>query len=189
MIDQSLLSAIKEKVAKHSNNSSLVLADEMYKQSVLTQQNQPEPTMTNASFLKVKKASQEKIQKIQEEEARIQRKIEIASQQKEHLAMEQEDKLSYKYEMQCLSDMFKERFLVPNFPKVIQRDGPIKLTFTKLPPSLVRLTPQVVSDETVLPKNSPAIALKQLRQYKCKNLKPSSSIEVKVTPRLLENEV
>jgi hypothetical protein len=81
--------------------------------------------------------------------------MEAASQQREYLAMEQEDKLSYKYEMACLSELFKERFARPTFLKVKENLTPIKLTFSKVPPSLVRLTPQKISDETVLPKNAP----------------------------------
>lgn len=122
------------------------------------------------------------------EEALILKKIEIANQQREHLAMEREDALSYKYEMQRLSDLFQERFLVPKFPSVKEQTAPIRIAFTKLPSSLVRLTPQLVSEETVLPKNAPEIALKQLRKCKRAGLKPSKSVEVKVAPRRLTKD-
>lgn len=110
VIDQNILTSIKEKVAMNTNNSELILADEQYNQSVLTQQNQIQENneiKMNKSFFKVKNQAQ---QKIQTEEAVIMKKIDMASQQRQQLAMEREDKLSYKYEMQCLSDLFKERF-------------------------------------------------------------------------------
>ena len=99
--------------------------------------------------------------------------------------MEREDKLSYKYEMQCLSDLFKERFEIPSFPKVVQKDVPIKLSFSKLPSSFVRLVPQEVSESTMLPKNAPEIAYKALKKLNRKSLKPASTIEVKVKSKKL----
>ena len=74
----------------------------------------------------------------------------------------------------------------PKFAEVKEQDYPIKITFGKLPPSKVTRTPQIISDETVLPKNAPEIALNFLKKNKRKCLKPSSKIEVKVNPKELK---
>ena len=57
--------------------------------------------------------------------------------------------------MEHLSLLFKDRFIRPRFPELKEQDHPIQIVFAKLPPSKVSRKPQVVSDETVLPKNSP----------------------------------
>jgi hypothetical protein len=38
---------------------------------------------------------------------------------------------------------------------VKEKDCPIKILFDKLPSSKINRAPQVISDETVLPKNAP----------------------------------
>lgn len=50
-----------------------------------------------------------------------------------------------KYEMECLSQLFSERFLRPTFKKVEQKDAKIKLISTKLKNTFTNLVPQVVN--------------------------------------------
>jgi hypothetical protein len=88
--------------------------------------------------------------------------------------MEYEDKLSMKYEMECLSQMFSERFLRPKLKSLEQKDTKIKLISTKLRNTFTNLAPQIVNEANVLPKNSPEIALKQLKLCKRKPLKSIS---------------
>lgn len=85
--------------------------------------------------------------------------------------------------MHCLSQLFQERFAKPKFPTAPEKDTKVQISFTKLPSSVIRLVPQKVSEETVLPRNAPEIALKSLKQMKRKSLKPSSVVEVKVNPK------
>ena len=147
VIDDTIINAIKEKVAAHNNNSSLVLADQRYNQSVVPMaQGHPEFMENNKSFMKVKNRAEEKIKAMQAEEALLMQKLDQANQQREYLAMEQEDKRSYKYQMECLSQIFRDRFVRPKFPEVREKDHPIQIIFAKLPPSKVNRTPQVISD-------------------------------------------
>ena len=105
---------------------------------------QAEPTIDhNNSFLKIKAHHQKQAE---QEQRALMSKLEDANQQREHLAMEQEDKRSMKYEMGCLSELFKERFITPKFPEVVEQHRPIKVLVPKLPNSLVRLVPQKVSE-------------------------------------------
>jgi hypothetical protein len=69
--------------------------------------------------------------------------------------MEFEDKLSMKYEMECLSQLFSERFLRPKLKKIEQKDTKIRLVSTKLRNTFTNLTPQIVNEANALPKNSP----------------------------------
>lgn len=60
-----------------------------------------------------------------------------------------------KYEMECLSQLFSERFLRPKFKKIEQKDTKIRLASTKLRNTFTNLAPQVVNEANILPKNSP----------------------------------
>jgi hypothetical protein len=60
-----------------------------------------------------------------------------------------------KYEIECLSQLFSERFLRPKLKKIEQKDTKIRLTSTKLRNTFTNLTPQIVNEANVLPKNSP----------------------------------
>jgi hypothetical protein len=169
VIDDTILNQIKIKVAQSNNNSILQLADEEYnqsllKQSLIEQASQPKNFMKKTAFA----------EEIQKEELAIQKKIENANIEREHLAMEQEDKRSMKYEMECLSNLFSERFLRPKLKKLVQKDSKIQLISTKLRNTFTNLAPQIVNEANVLPKNSPEIALKQLKQSKRPSLKSIS---------------
>lgn len=59
--------------------------------------------------------------------------------------MEFEDKLSMKYEMECLSKLFSERFLRPKLKNIEQKDAKIQLASTKLRNTFTNLVPQIVN--------------------------------------------
>lgn len=99
--------------------------------------------------------------------------------------MEQEDKLSMKYEMEFLSNIFSERFIQPKLKKLVQNDAKIQLVSTKIRNTFTNLTPQVVNEANIMPKNSPEIALKELKSKKKKLLKSSSVSEVKIASKKL----
>ena len=76
--------------------------------------------------------------------------------------------------------MFRERFDRPLFGQPGEKDCQVQLKYTKVPASFIRLVPQEVNEDTVLPRNSPEIALKELKTMKKRNIKPSSRIEVTI---------
>lgn len=125
-------------------------------------------------------------EEIKKEERAIQIKIDNANVEREHLMMEQEDKLSMKHEMECLSQLFSERFLRPKLKRLEQRDAKIQLVSTKLRNTFTNLAPQIANEANILPKNSPEIALKQLRLNKRKPLRSISDTNAKVAPKKLE---
>ena len=84
-------------------------------------------------------------EEIKKEERAIQIKIDNANVEREHLMMEQEDKLSMKYEMECLSQLFSERFLRPKLKRLEQRDAKIQLVSTKLRNTFTNLAPQIAN--------------------------------------------
>ena len=57
--------------------------------------------------------------------------------------------------MECLSQLFSERFLRPKFKKILQKDTKIRLVSSKLKNTFTNLAPQIVNQANVLPKNSP----------------------------------
>lgn len=186
VIDPALIQQIKLKVAENSNQSALVLADEQYNMSVLHPAPPDQSTLTqNKSFLKKKEVD---LQSRKEEEA-IRRKIEIANLEREQLNMENEDKLSMKYEMEYLSNLFADRFVRPKLKKIDLRDAKIQMPSTKLRNTFTNLRPQEVNESTVLPKNAPEIALKQLRQNKRKPLKAISTTDIKVVSKKITSNV
>lgn len=84
-------------------------------------------------------------EEIKKEEKAIQIKIDNANAEREYLMMEQEDKLSMKYEMECLSQLFKDRFMRPQLKRLEQRDVKIQLASTKLRNTFTNLAPQIVN--------------------------------------------
>jgi len=69
------------------------------------------------------------------------------------------------------------------FPHRPQQDCKIKLVQSSVKNTFTNLVPQSVNDQTVLPKNDPKIAMKQLKMHKKKALKPISTVEVKIKPK------
>ena len=111
-------------MAQHANASVLSLADEQYNLSVLQQsQIDNEPLPDNKSFIRKKTAAEES----RKEEEAIRGKIEATNREREQLMMECEDKLSMKHEIEQMSQLFRERFSRPVFPRRPQQDCRVQL--------------------------------------------------------------
>ncbi len=94
--------------------------------------------------------------------------------------MEREDELSMKYEQYCMSDFFKERFLEFRAPKTQTIQLPVNMKITKPKSTFTNLAPLPDNEKNVLPKNSPEIALKNLKKNKRVSLAPTSQATIKI---------
>ena len=68
-----------------------------------------------------------------------------------------------KNEYELLSNFFCERLMTINIPKIKQKDVNIIINHAKPKTTFTNLIPLPNSEENVLPKNSPEIALKNLK--------------------------
>ena len=93
-----------------------------------------------------------------------------------------------KYEQQVLSDFFSQRFYTPEFKVPQTKKINFKIPDYKPKTTFTTLRPLANTENNVLPRNAPELALRRLGKAKKINFVSSSSSEVAIKVKKLNPE-